>query len=153
MQCIQIVISRRSRCSWNILKMSNASLGILPDRYNSSIHISISHLPSCDQIFASAAYDDTIKLYIDEPSDDWFTFATFTEHTSTVWVSHGRPPFPTQTQILAPARTQMTLRDRTRTSPRAAKTAPYGCGSARRSTSENMYWCWGAIRGVYSVSW
>jgi len=59
-----------------------------------SIYRSISHLPSCDQILASASYDDTIKLYIDDPSDDWFTFATLTEHTSTVWGLSWSPAFP-----------------------------------------------------------
>ncbi|KAG5653573.1 hypothetical protein H0H81_012262 [Sphagnurus paluster] len=37
------------------------------------------------QVLASASYDDTIKLYIDDPQDDWFCFATLTGHTSTVW--------------------------------------------------------------------
>lgn len=37
------------------------------------------------QILASGSYDDTIKLYIDDPSDDWFCFSTLTGHTSTVW--------------------------------------------------------------------
>ena len=93
-QCIRMVISRRYRCSWNILKISNASLGILQKRYNSSIHLSNLHLPSYDQILASASYDDTIKLYIDDPSDDWFTFATLTEHASTVWGLARSPAFP-----------------------------------------------------------
>ncbi|THH04942.1 hypothetical protein EW146_g10040 [Bondarzewia mesenterica] len=37
------------------------------------------------QILASASYDDTIKLYLDDPSDDWFCFGTLSGHTSTVW--------------------------------------------------------------------
>jgi WD40 repeat protein len=37
------------------------------------------------QILASASYDDTIKLYIDDPSDDWYCFSTLTGHASTVW--------------------------------------------------------------------
>jgi WD40 repeat protein len=37
------------------------------------------------QILASASYDDTIKLYVDDPSDDWYCFATLSGHTSTVW--------------------------------------------------------------------
>jgi WD40 repeat protein len=36
-------------------------------------------------ILASASYDDTVKLYIDDPSDDWYPFATLKGHTSTVW--------------------------------------------------------------------
>lgn len=34
---------------------------------------------------ASASYDDQIRLYQDDPSDDWFSYATLTGHTSTVW--------------------------------------------------------------------
>ena len=37
------------------------------------------------QILASASYDDTIKLYLDDPSEDWFCFSTLTGHSSTVW--------------------------------------------------------------------
>lgn len=37
------------------------------------------------QILASASYDDTIKLYLDDPSDDWFCATTLTGHGSTVW--------------------------------------------------------------------
>ena len=36
-------------------------------------------------ILASASYDDTIKLYLDDPSDDWYAFQTLTAHASTVW--------------------------------------------------------------------
>ncbi len=37
------------------------------------------------QILASGSYDDTIKLYVDDPEDDWFCCATLTGHKSTVW--------------------------------------------------------------------
>ena len=37
------------------------------------------------QILASASYDDTIKLYLDDPSEDWYCFATLSGHESTVW--------------------------------------------------------------------
>jgi hypothetical protein len=37
------------------------------------------------QILASGSYDDTIKLYIDDPSDDWYDYATLSGHQSTVW--------------------------------------------------------------------
>jgi len=39
----------------------------------------------CFKILASASYDDTIKLYVDDPSDDWYDFATLTGHSSTGW--------------------------------------------------------------------
>ncbi|KAJ7229076.1 WD40-repeat-containing domain protein [Mycena pura] len=38
-----------------------------------------------EEILASASYDDTIKMYVDDPLDDWFCFLTLTGHTSTVW--------------------------------------------------------------------
>ena len=71
--------------------MSSASLGIRQKRYVSRYillldpqkNLSVHHTRY--QILASASYDDTIKLYIDDPSDDWFCFATLTGHTSTVW--------------------------------------------------------------------
>lgn len=37
------------------------------------------------QILASASYDNTVKLYLDDPSDDWYAFATLKAHASTVW--------------------------------------------------------------------
>jgi WD40 repeat protein len=30
-------------------------------------------------------YDDTSKLYLDDPSENWFCFSTLTGHSSTVW--------------------------------------------------------------------
>lgn len=41
--------------------------------------------PNMD-ILASASYDNTIKLYKEDPTDsDWTSFCTLTSHTSTVW--------------------------------------------------------------------
>jgi WD40 repeat protein len=37
------------------------------------------------QIVASASYDDTINLYMDDPDDDWFPYITLKGHESTVW--------------------------------------------------------------------
>ncbi len=37
------------------------------------------------QLLASGSYDDTIKLYLDDPSDDWYCYQTLSGHTSTVW--------------------------------------------------------------------
>lgn len=59
-----------------------------PQRRSSSFLFQFSqHMTyqSLAQVLASGSYDDTIKLYIDDPSDDWFCFATLTGHTSTVW--------------------------------------------------------------------
>ena len=41
--------------------------------------------PPSVQILASGSYDDTIKLYLDDPSEDWFCLSTLTGHKSTVW--------------------------------------------------------------------
>ncbi|KAK0446507.1 WD40-repeat-containing domain protein [Desarmillaria tabescens] len=38
-----------------------------------------------EEVLASGSYDDTIKLYVDDPEDDWFCCATLTGHKSTVW--------------------------------------------------------------------
>ena len=43
------------------------------------------HIDPSAQILASCSYDDTIKLYVDDPSDDWFCFSTLEGHASTVW--------------------------------------------------------------------
>lgn len=39
-------------------------------------------------ILASASYDDTIMLFLDNPNEDWFCFATLTGHAFTL----SRPP-------------------------------------------------------------
>jgi len=36
-------------------------------------------------MLASASYDDTINIYLDDPDDDWYPTATLRGHTSTVW--------------------------------------------------------------------
>lgn len=43
------------------------------------------------QILASASYDDTIKLYVDDPSDDWYCASTLSGHDSTVWTLAWEP--------------------------------------------------------------
>lgn len=43
------------------------------------------------QILASGSYDDTIKLYVDDPQDDWFCCTTLTGHGSTVWALSWSP--------------------------------------------------------------
>lgn len=36
-------------------------------------------------MLASASYDDTINLYLDDPDDDWYPASTLKGHSSTVW--------------------------------------------------------------------
>jgi WD40 repeat protein len=75
---------KQYQSSWNTLRMSNRLHGIQVKRY--VCLYTIRPLRSEEsQLLASASYDDTIKLYIEDPSDDWFCFATLTGHTSTVW--------------------------------------------------------------------
>jgi len=38
-----------------------------------------------EEILASASYDNDIKLYVDDPADDWYTFSTLRGHESSVW--------------------------------------------------------------------
>lgn len=63
--------------------------------------------PSLVQILASASYDDTIKLYLDDPSDDWFCAATLSGHGSTVWSLAWEPE---QGQYLASGSDDHTIR-------------------------------------------
>lgn len=37
------------------------------------------------QILASGSYDEKINLYVEDPMDDWYDFATLTGHEGTVW--------------------------------------------------------------------
>lgn len=86
------------------------------------------------QILASGSYDDTIKLYIDDPSDDWFCFSTLTGHTSTVWSIAWSP----SGSYLASASDDRTVR-------------------VWRRVAEHKWDCVlvleGHERSVYSVSW
>jgi WD40 repeat protein len=97
LQCIRMGISRPSLCSWNTPRTSSASPGIQPKRSAYPYHLPKFYIILTErQILASASYDDTIKLYIDDPSDDWFAFATLTGHASTVWSLAWSPAFPSR---------------------------------------------------------
>lgn len=87
-----------------------------------------------EEILASASYDDTIKLYVDDPSDDWYCFATLTGHTSTVWSISFAP----SGNYLASASDDRTVRIWKRVSDYA-----WECVSVLE----------GHDRTVYSVSW
>lgn len=86
------------------------------------------------QILASASYDDTIKLYKDDPSDDWYCSATLTGHASTVWATAWAP----SGNYLASASADKTVR-------------------VWKLVSEHRWECAlvleGSEREVYSVTW
>ena len=90
------------------------------------------------QILASASYDDTIKLYLDDPSDDWFCATTLTGHTSTVWALAWEP---LHGRYLASASDDTTIR--------LWRRLP--------GTGELKFECVSVIEGhdrsIYSISW
>lgn len=47
--------------------------------------------PHSDELLASASYDDTINIYKDDPSDDWYVSSRFKNHKSTVWACEWSP--------------------------------------------------------------
>lgn len=47
--------------------------------------------PHSDELLASASYDDTINIYKDDPSDDWYVSSRFKKHSSTVWSCEWSP--------------------------------------------------------------
>lgn len=90
------------------------------------------------QILASASYDDTIKLYQDDPSDDWFCAATLTGHGSTVW---GLAWEPKEGRYLASSSDDQTIR--------LWRRLP-GKGDVKFECAAVIE---GHERSVYSISW
>lgn len=86
------------------------------------------------QILASASYDDSIKIYEDDPDDEWYCFTTLKGHTSTVWSLAWSP----NGQYLASASDDRTIRIWKRIS---------------RTDFQTVHTLEGHDRAVYSVSW
>ncbi|KZS89270.1 WD40 repeat-like protein [Sistotremastrum niveocremeum HHB9708] len=106
-----------------------------------------------EDILASGSYDDTIKLYIDDPQDDWYDFATLEGHTSTVWSLAWEPlPSPSSsTRYLASASDDKSLRIWARTD--APKKGVLGHVNSSDQRWECVKVLKGHERSVYSVSW
>jgi WD40 repeat protein len=86
------------------------------------------------QILASASYDDTIKLYIDDPSEDWYCFSTLSGHKSTVWSLAWSP----QGSYLASSSDDLTIRIWKR---------------VEEHTWQSVMELKGHQRSIYSISW
>lgn len=108
-----------------------------------------------EEILASASYDDTIKLYIDDPSEDWFAYSTLTGHTSTVW-SLSFSPCGT---FLASASEDQTVRIWRRLNVEQAEQRGLKVQGKIEGTRKGDRWiCVRILKGwhtrsIYSVSW
>ncbi|KAL0958054.1 hypothetical protein HGRIS_000231 [Hohenbuehelia grisea] len=127
-ECLSVMMehSQDVKCvAWHPTEEVNA----LSSRPSLSIH----HFPP-EQILASASYDDTVKLYVDDPSDDWFCFSTLKGHTSTVWSVAWAPGG----QYIASASDDQTIRIWKR---------------VEQHRWESVLVLTGHDRSVYSISW
>jgi len=91
-----------------------------------------------EEILASGSYDNSIKLYLDDPSDDWYDFTTLEGHTSTVWSLMFSP----SGLYLASASDDQTIR---LWSPISQQ--------EYQGTWHCMYTLQGHSRSIFSVSW
>ena len=108
-----------------------------------------------EELLASASYDDTIKLYVDDPSEEWFNYTTLTGHTSTIWSLSFSPCGG----YLASASEDMTVRIWRRLSPEQAERRGLKVLGKIDGVRKGDRWvCVRVLKGwhtrsVYSVSW
>jgi WD40 repeat protein len=108
-----------------------------------------------EELLASASYDDTIKLYVDDPSEEWFNYTTLTGHTSTIWSLSFSPCG----NYLASASEDMTVRIWRRLSPdQAERRGLKVLGKIDGIRKGDRWVCVRVLKGwhnrsIYSVSW
>lgn len=108
-----------------------------------------------EELLASASYDDTIKLYVDDPSEEWLNYATLTGHTSTIWSLSFSPCG----NYLASASEDMTVRIWRRLTPdQAERRGLKVLGKIDGVRKGDRWVCVRVLKGwhnrsIYSVSW
>jgi WD40 repeat protein len=108
-----------------------------------------------EELLASASYDDTIKLYIDDPSEEWLNYATLTGHTSTIWSLSFSPCG----NFLASGSEDMTVRIWRRLTPDQAEARGLKVLGKIDGIRKGDRWvCVRVLKGwhnrsIYSVSW
>ena len=106
------------------------------------------------QILASGSYDDTIKLFSDDPSDDWYCYQTLAGHTATVWSL----AFSPCGNFLASASDDLTVRIWRKLTAEQAQNQGLKVVGGQAGRAGHHWACTNVVKGwhtrtIYSVSW